>query len=145
MPRFTTLCLFFNFSLTLFGGGKFIIYITVTVRDLQRIHVKPPHPGAENEESSVVYWDAEGHVHSIDLTVCAQNYARDRGIDPVNCTCAGERDCIESYFELWTSGLKTRIEFPKLFPLESRRTHYNRFHKFQFLLNEAGYSTLDLT
>ncbi len=99
----------------------------------------------KNEEKSIVYREADGRVHGIDLAVCVVNYCKERGIDPTGMTCVGERDCIEGYFEFWTSGIKTRVVFPKRHLLESKRHRYERFRSIQRLLTKMGYSTLDLT
>ena len=117
----------------------------ITVPDDRIVAVNRPRFGAENEEASIIYRDEHGELHKIDLAVCVVNYCKERGIDPTGVTCVGERNCIEGYFEFWTSGTKTRIVFPKRHLLESKRRRYERFRSFQCLLNEMGYSTLDLT
>ena len=125
------------------------MYITVPddriVADDRVVDVIRPRFGAENEEASIIYRDGQGELHKIDLAVCVVNYCKDRGIDPTGVTCVGERDCIEGYFEFWTSGMKTRVVFPKRHLLESKRHRYERFCSFGCLLTEMGYSTLDLT
>ena len=117
----------------------------ITVPDDNIVAVNRPRPGAENEERSIIYRDGQGELHKIDLAVCVENYCKERGIDPTGVTCVGERDCIEGYFEFWTSGMKTRVVFPKRHLLESKRHRYERFRSFQCLLTEMGYGTLDLT
>ena len=125
------------------------MYITVPdhriVTDDRVVDVIRPHPGAENEERSILYRDEQGELHKIDLAVCVVNYCKERNIDPTGMTCVGERDCIEGYFEFWTSGIKTRVVFPKRHFWESKRHRHERFRSFQRLLTETGYSTLDLT
>ena len=101
--------------------------------------------GVENEEASIVYRDEQGELHKIDLATGVENYCKERGIDPTGVTCVGERDRIEGYFEFWTSGMKTRVVFPKRHFWESKRHRYQRFRSVQCLLNEMGYGTLDLT
>ncbi len=117
----------------------------ITVPDDRIVAVNRPRFGAENEEASIIYRDGQGELHKIDLAVCVENYCKERGIDPTGVTCVGERNCIEGYFEFWTSGMKTRVVFPKRHLLESKRHRYERFRSFQCLLTEMGYSTLDLT
>ena len=117
----------------------------ITVPDHRIVAANHARPGAENEERSILYRDDHGELHKIDLDVCVENYCKERGIDPAGVTCVGERDCIEGYFEFWTSGMKTRVVFPKRCFWESKRHRYQRFRSVQCLLNEMGYSTLDLT
>ena len=125
------------------------MYITVPddriVADDRVVDVIRPRFGTENEEASIIYRDGQGELHKIDLAACVVNYCKERGIDPTGVTCVGERDCIEGYFEFWTSGMKTRIVFPKRHFWESKRHRYERFRSFQCLLTEMGYRTLDLT
>jgi hypothetical protein len=125
------------------------MYITVPdyriEADDRVVDVIRSRPGAENEEHSILYRDEHGELHKIDLAACVVNYANERNIDPTSITCVGERDYIEGYFEFWTSGMKTRIVFPKRHFWESKRHRYQRFRSFQCLLNEMGYGTLDLT
>lgn len=125
------------------------MYITVPddriVADDLVVDVIRPRSEDENGEASIIYRDDHGELHKIDLAVCVENYCKERGIDPTGVTCVGERDCIEGYFEFWTSGTKTRVVFPKRHLLESKRHRYQRFRSVQRLLNEMGYGTLDLT
>lgn len=125
------------------------MYVTVPdnriVADDRVVDVIRTRPGAENEERSILYRDEQGKSHQIDLAVCVVNYCKERGIDPTGMTCVGERNCIEGYFEFWTSGIKTRVVFPKRHLLESKRHRYERFRSIQRLLTKMGYSTLDLT
>ena len=125
------------------------MYITIPdhriVADDRVVDVIRPRPEDENGEASIIYRDDHGELHKIDLPVCVENYCKERGIDPTGVTCVGERNCIEGYFEFWTSGMKTRVVFPKRHLLESKRHRYERFRSFQRLLNEMGYGTLDLT
>ena len=117
----------------------------ITVPDDRIVAVNRARPGAENEERSILYRDGRGAPHKIDLAVCVENYCRERGIDPTGMTCVGERDSVEGYCEFWTSGLHTRIVFPKRHSFESKRHRYERFRSIQRLLAEMGYSTLDLS
>ena len=117
----------------------------VTVPDYRIEADNRSRPGAENEEHSILYRDEHGELHKIDFAACVVNYANERNIDPTSITCVGERDYIEGYFEFWTSGMMTRVVFPKLHLLESKRHRYERFRSIQRLLNEMGYGTLDLT
>ena len=117
----------------------------ITVPDDRIVAVNRARPGAENEERSILYLDEQGKPQQIDLPVCVVNYCKERGIDPTGVTCVGERDRIKGYFEFWTSGMKTRIVFPKRHFWESKRHRYQRFRSVQCLLNKMGYGTLDLT
>ena len=119
------------------------MYTTVT--DDRIIAVNRPRPGVKNEESSIIYRDEQGEFHKIDLGICVVNYCQERGFDPTGVTCVGERNIIEGYFEFWTSGIHTRVVFPKRHPFEWKERKHRRFHAFQRLLAETGYSTLDLT
>ena len=123
------------------------MYITIPddriVADDLVVDVIRPRSEDENGGASIIYRDEQGELHKIDLAVCVENYCRERGIDPAGMTCVGERNITEGYFEFRTSGLHTRIVFPKRHPFESKRRRYERFHSFQRLLNEMGYSTLD--
>ena len=125
------------------------MYITVPddriVADDLVVDVIRPRPEDESKEASIVYRDEQGELHKIDLAVCVENYCKERGIDPTGVTCVGERDRIEGYFEFWTSGMKTRVVFPKRHFWESKRHRYQRFRSIQRRLNEMGYGTLDLT
>ena len=117
----------------------------ITVPDDRIVAIDRPRSEDENGEASIIYRDEQGELRKIDLAACAVNYCKEKGIDPTNVTCVGERDCIEGYFEFWTSGMKTRIVFPKRHFWESKRHRYQRFRSVQCLLNEMGYGTLDLT
>ena len=117
----------------------------ITVPDDRIVAIDRPRPEDENGETSIIYRDEQGELHKIDLAVCVVNYCKERGIDPTGVTCVGERDRIEGYFEFWTSGVKTRIVFPKRHFWESKRHRYQRFRSIQRLLTEMGYGTLDLT
>ena len=117
----------------------------ITVPDHRIVAANRARPEAENEKCSILYRDDHGELHKIDLPVCVENYCKERGLDPTGVTCVGERDCSEGYFEFWTSGMKTRIVFPKRYFWESKRHRYQRFRSIQRLLNEMGYGTLDLT
>lgn len=109
------------------------------------VDVIRPRSEDENGEASIIYRDEQGELHKIDLAACVVNYCKERGIDPTGVTCVGERDYIEGYFEFWTSGMKTRIVFPKRHFWESKRHRHQRFRSIQRLLTEMGYGTLDLT
>ena len=117
----------------------------ITVPDDRIVAIDRPRPEDENGETSIIYRDEQGELHKIDLAVCVVNYCKERGIDPTGVTCVGERDYIEGYFEFRTSGMKTRVVFPKRHLLESKRRRCERFRSLQRRLNEMGYGTLDLT
>lgn len=116
----------------------------ITVPDDRIVAIDRPRPKDESKEASIIYRDEQGELHKIDLAVCVVNYCKERGIDPTGVTCVGERDYIEGYFEFWTSGMKTRIVFPKRHFWESKRHRHQRFRSIQRRLNEMGYGTLDL-
>ena len=54
----------------------------VTVPDYRIEAVNRARPGANSEESSIIYRDEHGELHKIDLAVCVENYCKERGIDP---------------------------------------------------------------
>lgn len=102
----------------------------------------------ENYADSIVYKDKDG-LHQIDLDICAENYNfkmnRNRG------SCIGERNILEGYFLLYTSGIPTKIVFERFFVSNLFFHHLlsgfrgERFLKFQKLLSETKYTTYDLT
>jgi len=102
----------------------------------------------ENESDSIIYKDNEGDLHTIELDVCAKNYAELAGHES---NCVGGRKIDENYILLYTSGLLTKIVFKKFFVFYPTHfiglfgTRNARFHKFVSLLNETKYRTWDLS
>ena len=103
----------------------------------------------ENEVSSIVYRDENGELHSIDFDVCATNFKAEHGTSSGNCI--GERKMDEYYFVFYTSGIKTKIVFKKMYVGNLFRYHRlsgskaTRFLALQNLINETRYTTYDLS
>ena len=103
----------------------------------------------ENESSNIVYRDEKGNLHSIDFAVCATNYKIEHESESDNCI--GKRKMDENYFIFYTSGIKTKIVFKRMFVGNFFQYHLligstaNRFLKLQKLINETRYTTLDLS
>lgn len=103
----------------------------------------------ENFADSIVYYDKNGRLHSIDLAVCAKNYQQEHNLDTT--TCIGERDIVEGYFLLYTSGIKTKIVFKRSFVWNLRSFYLlggskkDRFLKLQSLLQQTKYHTRDMS
>ena len=103
----------------------------------------------ENEASSIVYRDENGELHSIDFDVCATNYKAEHESSSGNCI--GERKIDEYYFVFYTSGIKTKIVFKKMYVGNLFRYHRlngskaNRFLQLQKLISETRYTTYDLS
>ena len=103
----------------------------------------------ENESSNIVYRDKNGKLHSIDFDVCATNFKIEQEYSLGNCI--GERKMDEYYFVFYTSGIKTKVIFKKIYVFNI--THYHilggsrrsRFHALQKLINETKYTTYDLS
>lgn len=103
----------------------------------------------ENESSNIVFCDEKGELHSIDFEVCATNFKAEHEISLGNCV--GERKMDECYFVFYTSGIKTKIVFKKMYVGNLFRYHLlsgskaNRFLKLQKLIGETRYTTYDLS
>jgi hypothetical protein len=104
---------------------------------------------SENFADSILYYDEKGELHSIDLAVCAKNYQQEYKLD--STTCIGERDIVEGYFLLYTSGVKTKIVFKRRFVCNLRSFYLlggskkDRFLKLQSLLQQTKYTTRDMS
>ena len=103
----------------------------------------------ENESSNIVYRDKSGRLHSIDFDICSINYKAEHKDSSRNCI--GERKADENYFVFYTSGIKTKVVFKKLYVgnmlcyhrLTGSKTA--RFLALQNLINETKYATYDLS
>ncbi len=103
----------------------------------------------DNEASGIVYRNSDRELHIIDFETCARNYKAEHG-NASQC-CVGERKIDESYFVFYTSGIKTKIVFDKMYVSNFFRHHLLsgnknfRFLDLQFRLNQTRYTTLDLS
>ncbi len=117
-----------------------------TVYDHQIRHIN--RDNKENNSCFIVYEDNEG-LHTIDLNSCADNYRTEtkRG----SRTCVGERNSMQWYFLLYTSGVKTKIVFKKtfIFNLSGKYlfsgSRESRFSQVRKILTDAKYTTFDIT
>lgn len=86
----------------------------------------------DNESSSIVYLDNDGVQHTIDFETCAVNFKAEHKTS--SSSCIGERKMDECYFIFYTSGLKTKVEFTKMYVGNILRYHLLRGSKaFRFL------------
>ena len=103
----------------------------------------------ENESSNIIYLDKNGRGHSFDFDVCATNFKAEHGTSSGNCI--GERKMDEYYFVFYTSGIKTKIVFKKMYVGNLFRYHRlngsktTRFLTLQNLIKETRYTTYDLS
>ena len=103
----------------------------------------------ENESSNIVYRDEKGELHSIDFDVCATNYKIEHKSESENWI--GKRYLDEYYFIFYTSGIKTKIVFEKMYVGNIFRHHLLSGSKgFRFLalhnmINKTRYTTYDLS
>ena len=103
----------------------------------------------ENESSNIVYRDKSGRLHSIDFDACSIYYKAEHKDSFGNCI--GERKADENYFVFYTSGIKSKVVFKKLYVgnmlcyhrLTGSKTA--RFLALQNLINETKYATYDLS
>ena len=101
----------------------------------------------DNESSGIVYRD-NGELHTIDFETCANNYQSEH--NGASRYCIGERKIDESYFILYTSGIKTKIVFDKMYVSNFFSHHLfsgnknSRFLGLQNYLNQTKYTTRDL-
>jgi len=102
-----------------------------------------------NESSNIVFRDQKGEMHSIDFEVCAANFNAEHESSSGNCI--GERKLDEYYFVFYTSGIKTKVVFKKIYVANLFRHHLlsgskaERFLKLQKQIRETKYSTYDLS
>ena len=112
--------------------------------------IRAVNPGKqENESSNIVYRDEKGELHSIDFDVCAANFKTEHESSSGNCI--GERKMDGYYIVFYTSGIKTKILFNKMYVGNVFRYHRlsgskaNRFLELQKLIGETRYTTYDLS
>ena len=103
----------------------------------------------ENEASSIIYRDKRDKWHTIDFETCALNYKAE--YKNSSGKCIGERKMDECYFVFYTSGIKTKVVFEKMYV----RNHFwryrfcrldkgSRFLELRYLINKSNYTTYDL-
>lgn len=103
----------------------------------------------ENETSSIVYRDKNKELHLIDFETCAANYTAEH--PDSSGTCIGERKQEEGYFVFYTSGIKTKVVFEKMYVGNILHHHLLSGDKtFRFLalwnlINKTKYTTYDLS
>jgi len=103
----------------------------------------------ENESSNIVYRDEKGEFHSIDFEVCATNFKEK--YETASDNCIGERKMDEYCFVFYTSGIKTKIVFEKMYVGNIFRYHLLsgdkgfRFLALHNLINKTRYTTYDLS
>ena len=102
----------------------------------------------ENESIGIVYRD-NGEMHTIDFETCANNYQAEH--NGASRYCIGERKFDEGYFIFYTSGIKTKIVFDKMYVGNFFSHHlFSGNRNFRFLglwnsLNRTKYTTRDLS
>ena len=102
-----------------------------------------------NEASSLIYRNDNGELHIIDFEACANNYKAEHS--NASQYCIGERKMDENYFLFYTSGIKTKIIFDKMYVGNLFRHHFlsgkknARFLGLQHYINQTRYTTLDLS
>ena len=103
----------------------------------------------ENESCNIVYRDENKELHSIDFETCAVNYMAEHSNS--SGKCIGERKQDECYLVLYTSGIKTKIVFEKMYVSNILQHHLLSGSKvFRFLalwnlINKTKYTTYDLS
>ncbi len=103
----------------------------------------------ENVSSSIVYRDKKGRLHSVDFEICSLNFKAEHEGSSDNCI--GERDVLEGYFTFYTSGIKTKVQFKKIYVRNLlgnylfKGTKEARFRTLHNLICETGYTTYDLS
>ena len=126
-------------------GGDFMEYIVIPDTAIRAVN----RGKKENESSNIVYRDKEGNLHSIDFEICATNFKAEHQTSTGNCI--GERKMDEYYFVFYTSGIKTKILFKKMYVGNLFRYHRlsgskaKRFIELQKLIEETRYTTFDLS
>ena len=105
--------------------------------------------GAKDNESSGIVYRYNGELHTIDFETCANNYQAEH--NDASRYCIGERKIDEGYFIFYTSGIKTKIVFDKIYVSNLLRHHFLsgrnnfRFLGLQYYINQTRYTTLDLS
>ena len=103
----------------------------------------------ENQSSNIVYRDKNGELHSIDFETCAVNYMAEHTNS--SGKCIGERKQDECYFIFYTSGVKTKVVFEKMYVGNILRHHCLsgsksfRFRALWSLITQTQYTTYDLS
>lgn len=103
----------------------------------------------DNESSNIVYRDKDGVQHTIDFETCAVNFKTEH--QNSSSGCIGERKMDECYFVFYTSGMKTKVEFNKIYVGNILRYHLLsgskgfRFLALHNLINQTKYTTYDLS
>ena len=85
----------------------------------------------------------------LDFETCALNYKAEHNNS--SGMCIGERKMDECYFIFYTSGIRTKIVFEKLYA-RTRFWRYrfgrldkgSRFLELRYLINKSNYTTYDL-
>ena len=102
----------------------------------------------DNESGNIVYRN-NGELHTIDFETCANNYQSEH--NGASRYCVGERKMDESYFVFYTSGIKTKIVFNKMYVSNFFHHHLLsgnkniRFLGLQNYLKQTKYTTRDLS
>lgn len=118
----------------------------IIVRDTSIVAV---NRGTKDNESSSIVYRNNGELHTIDLETCANNYQVEH--NGATRYCIGERKMDESYFIFYTSGIKTKIVFDKMYVCNLFSHHLLSGNKnFRFLglqnyLNQTKYTSRDLS
>ena len=103
----------------------------------------------ENESSNIVFRDKTDQLHFIDFETCAVNYMAEHSKS--SGKCIGKRKQDECYFVFYTSGIKTKVVFEKMYVGNILRYHLLSGSKlFRFLalcnlINKTNYTTYDLS
>lgn len=122
-----------------------ISYITINDNDIFAVN----RGKQANVSNEIIYRDRKGKFHSIDFAVCAENFKKENPNS--SGVCIGERNSTDSFFVFYTSGLKTKIIFKKLYVFSFNKiklltgTKHQRFSTLQKLIRETKYTTFDLT
>jgi len=103
----------------------------------------------ENETRNIIYRDSDGELQTIDFETCARNYKEEHS--NASQYCIGERTIDESCFVFYTSGIKTKIIFDKMYISNLLHHHFlsgyksHHFHQLQHYINQTKYTTFDLS
>ena len=119
----------------------------IIVQDTDIVAVN--HEKKENESGSIIYRDKNDLLHEIDFHTCALNYKAEH--KNASDYCIGERKSNEAYFLFYTSDIKTKVVFKKLYVVNLLRHHLlkgsriSRFLTLQKLISETNFRTYDLS
>ncbi len=99
---------------------------------------------------NIIYKDKQGDFHTIDFESCSLNFNEHHKNSSGNCV--GERNLVDRYYIFYTSGVKTKLLFKKRYILSNifsphvlKGTKNERFHTLNFLINNSGFTTYDLS